>query len=274
MFKKIKKLAERQNNLDLIKDRQYYDEMAEKIENLDSEELIHYFNAINSESLFNHVYEQFYGEIKNLITDKNYKVLEIGAGFGRHTVQIVKYSNNVLILDVSSKALELNLKMNKSVQKAIVSSMSSIPLDNSSIDLIICGESLSYADPKTTDSEILRVLKPGGSLIIIDALNHNPIYKINRWMKFILGLRSLSSVYRIPKLSRISRLAENFQNNRIIFFGTWVWLIKIIGHLVKRSKAKYFSELLDQYVKNKYAFKFILVAENYIIKERNKEISF
>ena len=274
MFKKIKKLVERQNNRDLIKDKQYYDEMAEKIENLDSEELIHYFNAINSESLFNHVYEQFYGEIRNLITDKNFKVLEIGAGFGRHTVQIVKYSNNVLILDVSSKALELNLKMNKSVQKAIVSSMISIPLDNSSIDLIICGESLSYADPKTTDSEILRVLKPGGSLIIIDALNHNPIYKINRWMKFILGLRSLSSVYRIPKLSRVSRLAENFQNNRIIFFGTWVWLIEIIGHLVKRSKAKYFSELLDQYVKNKYAFKFILVAENYITKERDKGITF
>ena len=274
MFKKIKKLVERQNNRDLIKDKQYYDEMAEKIENLDSEELIHYFNAINSESLFNHVYEQFYGEIRNLITDKNFKVLEIGAGFGRHTVQIVKYSNNVLILDVSSKALELNLKMNKSVQKAIVSSMISIPLDNSSIDLVICGESLSYADPKTTDSEILRVLKPGGSLIIIDALNHNPIYKINRWMKFILGLRSLSSVYRIPKLSRVSRLAENFQNNRIIFFGTWVWLIEIIGHLVKRSKAKYFSELLDQYVKNKYAFKFILVAENYITKERDKGITF
>ena len=274
MFKKIKKLVERQNNRDLIKDKQYYDEMAEKIENLDSEELIHYSNAINSESLSNHVYEQFYGEIRNLITDKNYKVLEIGAGFGRHTVQIVKYSNNVLILDVSSKALELNLKMNKSVQKAIVSSMISIPLDDSSVDLIICGESLSYADPKKTDSEILRVLKPGGSLIIIDALNHNPIYKINRWMKFILGLRSLSSVYRIPKLSRISRLAENFQNNRIIFFGTWVWLIEIIGHLVKRSKAKYFSELLDQYVKNKYAFKIILVAENYIIKERNKGITF
>lgn len=274
MFKKIKKLVERQNNRDLIKDKQYYDEMTEKIENLDSEELMHYFNAINSKSLFNHVYEQFYGEIRNLITDKNFKVLEIGAGFGRHTVQIVKYSNNVLILDVSSKALELNLKMNKSVQKAIVSSMSSIPLDNSSIDLIICGESLSYADPKTTDSEILRVLKPGGSLIIIDALNHNPIYKINRWVKFVLGLRSLSSVYRIPKLSRISRLAENFQNNRIIFFGTWVWLVEIISYLVKRSKAKYFSELLDQYVKNKYAFKFILVAENYIIKERNKGIAF
>lgn len=274
MFKRIKKLVERQNNRDLIKDKQYYDEMAEKIENLDSEELIHYFNAINSESLFDHVYEQFYGEIRNLITDKNFKVLEIGAGFGRHTVQIVKYSNNVIILDVSSKALELNLKMNKSVQKAIVSSMISIPLDNSSIDLIICGESLSYADPKTTDSEILRVLKPGGSLIIIDALNHNPIYKINRWMKFILGLRSLSSVYRIPKLSRISRLAENFQTNRIIFFGTFVWLIEIIGHLVKRSKAKYFSELLDQYVKNKYAFKFILVAENYIIKEHDKGITF
>ena len=274
MFKKIKKLVERQNNRDLIKDKHYYDEMTEKIENLDSEELMHYFNAINSKSLFNHVYEQFYGEIRNLITDKNFKVLEIGAGFGRHTVQIVKYSNNVLILDVSSKALELNLKMNKSVQKAIVSSMSSIPLDNSSIDLIICGESLSYADPKTTDSEILRVLKPGGSLIIIDALNHNPIYKINRWVKFVLGLRSLSSVYRIPKLSRISRLAENFQNNRIIFFGTWVWLIEIISYLVKRSKAKYFSELLDQYVKNKYAFKFILVAENYIIKERNKGIAF
>ena len=51
MFKKIKKLVERQNNRDLIKDKQYYDEMAEKIENLDSEELIHYFSAINSESL-------------------------------------------------------------------------------------------------------------------------------------------------------------------------------------------------------------------------------
>ena len=52
-------------------------------------------------------------------------------------------------------------------------------------------------------NEIYRVLKQGGILIIVDSLNHNPVYKFNRWIHYLYGNNNEDEIdeieiYEIP----------------------------------------------------------------------------
>jgi ubiquinone/menaquinone biosynthesis C-methylase UbiE len=113
--------------------------------------------------------------------------LELGAGFGRHTSVIADCGVKLIVNDISESALEINNLIHPNIFKSIASNMDAIPLPNQSIDVVICCGSLSYADPKKVNREIFRLLKPGGHLIILDTLNHNPIYRINRYIKVLTG---------------------------------------------------------------------------------------
>ena len=47
-------------------------------------------------------------------------------------------------------------------------------------------------------NEIHRVLKQNGIFICIDSLNENPIYKLNRYLHYLRGNRTKSTLKRMP----------------------------------------------------------------------------
>ena len=59
-------------------------------------------------------------------------------------------------------------------------------------------------EAKKVDSEIYRIIKPGGFFICGDSLNNNPIYRINRYMENpeTFGHHSGSSSDTIPEVLR------------------------------------------------------------------------
>jgi SAM-dependent methyltransferase len=262
-MKIIKKFIDSKNSKDLERDRNYYSAMAIELSKLSKPEFDSYLNNSENNYLFKYIDEYFYQQVSIVLNNKNLQVLELGAGYGRISTFIAKFTNYLTVLDISGTALELNKIRNINIYKSIVSSMDCIPIADRSIDVVIAGESLSYSDPYSTDQEILRILKPGGSLIIIDALNHNPMYIINRWLKVFLNKRSVNSAYRIPTVKRIHRLASDFGIVKIVFFGKWIWLIKLLNYFIPKKYILNLSERCDRFGMNKFAFKFVLVAQNY-----------
>ena len=104
--------------------------------------------------------------------EKIKKIIELGAGLGRDTIFFAKNSINVEALDYSPTAIKV---INKKVQENKLSNLIStkifdvrkkLPFENNSVEvcfshMLYC-MALTTAEIKYLNSEICRVLKPGG----------------------------------------------------------------------------------------------------------------
>lgn len=95
-----------------------------------------------------------------------YNILDIGCGEGYYTNNLKKYldekgiKNKIVGIDISKEAVISAAKTYKGIEW-IVASASSLPLEDNSLDFIIC----MFA--KIIPEEKMRALKPGGKLIIV-----------------------------------------------------------------------------------------------------------
>ena len=202
-------------------------------------------------------FKEYYSWIeKELVNAKD--VLEIGAGTGQHTRPVVTPSTRVTALDISERSLEVLQSKFKESVRTIVGNIEDLPFPDSSFDLVISCGVLSYGDPSKVDDEILRILRPGGTFIFIDSLNHNLVFKVNRWIRFLRGSRSLSTVLRIPKMGRIKRLSNSFEQSRFSHFGLWIWAYQILRIFLGLELAlKIFNYLENSTGDSRLAFKIV-----------------
>jgi ubiquinone/menaquinone biosynthesis C-methylase UbiE len=208
-------------------------------------------------------FELFYKLIQQNIK-KDMVVLELGAGTGRHTGELVLTGASVFILDISEESLKVAKMKFPEIGRTILANMNSIPLANNSVDAIVSCGSLSYADPVKTNSEINRVLKPGGILIVLDSLNHNPFYRFNRFIRFLTRMRSKDSINRIPNLPRINQLREYFLFSQLDYFGSYLWLTLQIKKITGNSFGVKINNWLEKkFPSGKNAFKFVLICKNH-----------
>ena len=185
-------------------------------------------------------------------------VLEIGAGTGQHTRPVVTPSTNVTVLDISENSLEVLQSKFMGRVSTIVGNIEELPFSDSSFDLIISCGVLSYGDPSKVDREIVRTLRPGGTFIFIDSLNHNPLFKINRWIRFLRGSRSLSTVLRIPKIKRVQKLSKYFHEANFTTFGKWIWIFQIINFFLSNEQSlRVYNSIEQSNAKSKYGFKIV-----------------
>jgi len=95
-------------------------------------------------------------------------VLDIASGEGYGSSLLANSANKVIGVDLSPEAVEHARKAYKSEKlEFICGSVLDIPVDDNSIDLVVSFETIEHLeDQETMMSEIHRVLKPGGLLII------------------------------------------------------------------------------------------------------------
>lgn len=55
-------------------------------------------------------------------------------------------------------------------------------LPDNSIDTIVCSGMLHHLDLSYAFPELRRILKPGGKLLAVEALDYNPVIKLYRWL--------------------------------------------------------------------------------------------
>ena len=194
-------------------------------------------------------------------------VLELGAGAGLHTRVLLNTGAQVTASDISPNCLSLLKQKFKNVNgnlKTKLADMESLPFDDASFDVIACAGSLSYGDPILVDTEIRRVLRPGGIFICVDSLNHNPVYRANRWLHFIRGNRSKSTLKRMPDLARIRALSYGYSNVDVRFFGAMSYVMPAIARLFGQITARSASDQIDKMVGvRRSAFKFVVVAQGF-----------
>ncbi|MBM3138153.1 MAG: methyltransferase domain-containing protein [Chloroflexi bacterium] len=111
------------------------------------------------------------------------QIIELGAGTGRLTRDLVKQANHVYATDASfhmlAKASEVPSNKDAGNLLIAVSDMRNSPFPNSSADLVIAGWSFCYLAVWGGDKwqqevdrgfdEAMRLLKPGGTIILIES---------------------------------------------------------------------------------------------------------
>lgn len=97
-------------------------------------------------------------------------MLEIAGGTGRFSRQFAKMGRNLTVLDSSPAMIEQNQKSLQSMGYTIPfyqGVAQALPFDSGSFSTVFCVDMFSHiSDPKPIISEMSRVLKPGGHLVI------------------------------------------------------------------------------------------------------------
>ena len=205
----------------------------------------------------------FYEKAHVDLISKASNVLEIGSGTGLHTYSLLNRKAKVYAFDISINSVKYlkNRYKNNINLFSQVADMESLPFNDESFDVVCSAGCLSYGDNTIVRDEIYRVLKKKGTLIIVDSLNHNPIYKINRWLHFINGERSLDTLKRMPTISLIQSYHNKFGSIEVRYFGSISWLSPLIRRIVGEVAASNFSNFIDRIIKvEKSAFKFLMIA--------------
>jgi SAM-dependent methyltransferase len=189
-------------------------------------------------------------------------VLELGAGTGAHTAVLARTGAQVVATDISHDALRVLAGDAALGATVVAADMESLPFADESFDLVACAGSLSYANPDGLDAEIRRVLRPGGALLLVDSLNHNPIYRLNRWVAYQRGRRTRRTLRYMPTEPRLTRIASSFERVDVDYFGCATFLMPTVAGLFGPSVAARLSDALDDLVQpRRSAFKFVMAAE-------------
>ena len=100
--------------------------------------------------------------------------------------------------------------------------------------------------------------------ICVDSLNHNPVYRVNRWLHYLRGNRSMSTLKRMPNLARIRSLGEGFCSVNVRYFGALSFAMPVIARLLDENTAKVASDRIDKLLGvRRSAFKFVMVAQGF-----------
>ncbi len=192
---------------------------------------------------------------------ENDKVLEIGAGTGKFTGILISTGAHVCATDISPASLEVIKKEYRNLTVKIAD-MESLPFEAESFDAVVSAGSLSYGDNQIVMDEIYRVLKHGGILVAVDSLNNNPIYRLNRWMHYLRGNRTMSTLKRMPNLSLIKKYKQKFGYLDDRYFGSISWAFPLLKITLRQNDVLKFSNWIDRCLSIKAsAFKFVMIAK-------------
>lgn len=191
-------------------------------------------------------------------------VLELGAGTGEHTGVLLRSGARVTATDISPQSLEVLKKRFPEASMRLdtrVADIEALPFPDQTFDLVTCAGVLSYGDPELVLGEIKRVLKRRGVFVCVDSLNENPIYRFNRWVHYLRGNRSRSTLERMPSLATIDRFRREFPSVNVWYFGSVSWLAPLAARVFGESRTALLSDKIDGFINTKRsAFKFVMVA--------------
>ena len=154
--------------------------------------------AVTRREMFsNRLFVEGYSVFKKYIPKNTATILDIGSGSGRYGIRFAEdFPDSVVYLtDITDNSLAIIARSIESigVKNAIVKKedMFSLSFEDSSFDVVFCDVVIQHvAHPEDALREMLRVLRPGGRLIV-SAVNQ---WNFHTFMKYTLGL--LGKPYR------------------------------------------------------------------------------
>ena len=216
--------------------------------------------ATSVELIFRSPYLYYEQCIRNLVRS-GHEVLELGAGTGFHSRVLLSTGARVTVTDLSPnalRALEQNVREYGGERlRTHIADIEALPFGDASFDVVACAGSLSYGDPVAVDAGVQRVLRPGGAFICVDSLNHNPIYRLNRWMHYLRGDRTRSTLVRMPTVERVQSIVGHFEAADVCYFGAVSYAMPILARMVGPERASSISDTCDRLLNaRRSAFKY------------------
>ena len=204
---------------------------------------------------------------KSLIRNskKGCKILEICCGEGQCSEPILENYKDITFADVSKNSLDVLKNNYSSYMTESISfkecNIENLPFDNEIFDTVVCAGGLSYGDNNSVLYEIYRVLKTNGLFICIDSLNDNPLYKLNRYLHYIKGNRTKSTLKRMPNRKLLKDYDQKFGTTNINYSGKLIWILYPLSKIIGYGKSKILSDFFDDILPNWMSFKFIMEAK-------------
>jgi ubiquinone/menaquinone biosynthesis C-methylase UbiE len=206
----------------------------------------------------------FYESQLAAFINSSYSVLELGAGSGMHTLALLRTGASITASDVSPASLEIiHQKFTPHFQnfKTEIADIEKLPFVDNTFDVVCCAGSLSYGTFQKVFGEVRRVLKPEGSFICVDSLNNNPIYRLNRWIHYLRGERTKSTLVNMPSVAKLEAICHSFHNGQVYYFGSISYLMPILSRFFGQNTLARLSDKWDVFWRVKFsAFRFVLVA--------------
>ena len=95
---------------------------------------------------------------------------------------------------------------------------------------------------------------------MVDSLNDNPIYKLNRFLHYVRGKRTLSTLKNMPNLKLFKIYKKKFKIEYLSFHGSIVWLVPLLRIFFKEDNISKIVHKFDNQINIKRsAFKYISV---------------
>lgn len=133
------------------------------------------------------------------------EVVDVGAGTGQLSVGFIERGCRVTGVEPDARMREL-LAARPGLVAAVAGSAESIPLPDSSADLITGAQMWHWVDPTRAVPEIARVLRPGGVFAIVWSLRDDNA----DWIKEMENYVDLPDSYKWFRKNDVPTLAEPF----------------------------------------------------------------
>lgn len=150
------------------------------------------------------------------------KALDYCCGLGETSLQLLKAGAHCTGIDISPESVETARERAKDAGFDEASSHFEVmdaehmTFEDDSFDLIVCSGVLHHLDINLAYPELARVLRPGGKVIALEALGHNPLIQLYR--KMTPKLRTEWEADHIITRNELSLAGEYFGGVTANFF--------------------------------------------------------
>lgn len=192
-------------------------------------------------------------------------VVDLAAGTGVHSLIARTHASLIIATDISYQAIRVAKKLAADSNfdlNAICADGENLPLRKGSVDVVTCAGALYCFDHPTVVKETRRVLRTDGKLILVDSFDHNPIYRINRLVGWMLGSRTRLAYKNIPTRQTIRLIRNSFSSVTVSFHGLFTFAAPLLSPLLGRQRTARLLDAADSVFgfARLLAFKIVVVA--------------
>lgn len=164
-------------------------------------------------------------ELMELDRISGQKVLDVGCGNGQHTVLHALYGADAYGIDISRVGVAKGAEIAQANSVAdlchfAVASVSELPYPDDYFDIVVLNAVLHHIIKyPNVESDIWRVLAPGGKLMVADGLRENPLYLALRWCYRTTRRRHSDAGDVDLSMADLLRFSKDYDNVLIERFG-------------------------------------------------------